>query len=68
MAWHHVAHAADRADRVGAELAAEIVDVHLDGVAFDFVTPTVESFLELRLGERRPRPLQQRRKQRELAL
>ena len=39
----HVADAAHGADHVVAELAAQVVDVHLDGVAADFLVPAVEA-------------------------
>ena len=61
----HVAHAADRADRVGAQLPAQVVDVHLDRVALHLVAPAVQPFLQLRLGQRRAGTFQQCRQQRE---
>src|SRR5262245_45907760 len=44
----HPAHAADIADRLGTQLAAQRVDVHLDRVALDLLVPAVELLLELR--------------------
>src|SRR5215470_3297920 len=44
----HPAYAADIADRLGAQLAAQRVDVHFDGVALDFLVPAVELLFELR--------------------
>ena len=57
----HPAHAAHVADRVGAELAAQRVQVHFDRVALDLVVPAVEPLLELRArqdgaGPRRAAP------------
>ncbi len=43
----HVADAADVADQFGAELAPQIVDVHLDRVALDLFAPAVEALFEL---------------------
>src|SRR5512141_772941 len=47
----HVAHAAYRADQLGRQLAAQMMDVHVDRVAFHLVAPCVQALLDLPAGE-----------------
>src|SRR5215471_17578156 len=62
-----VTDATQGADRLCAELPTQVVDVHLDRVALDLVSPAIHPFLELRLRQRRTRPLEERGEERELA-
>src|SRR5688572_13774135 len=50
---HRPAHATDVANRVRAELAAQRVQVHFDGIALDRLVPAVELLLELRTRQHR---------------
>src|SRR6188508_1615596 len=61
-----VSDTADRADQRGTELAAEGVDVDLDDVAFDFLAPAVQTFLDLRARQNTTRMLHQREQHGEL--
>src|SRR5690349_20863983 len=59
-----VAQSADIANRVGAELAAQMMNMHFDCVALHFFSPSVETLLELSARQDRSGPLQQRGEQR----
>ena len=50
----HVADAAHGLDQRGAELAPQVMDVHLDRVALDFLAPAVEVLLELLARQHAP--------------
>src|SRR5207244_9987404 len=62
-----VAEAAHGLDRVAADLGAQVVDVHFEGVAADLLVPAVEARLQLAARQDTPRPLDQRLQQREFA-
>src|SRR6185436_20109120 len=61
------AQSAHVADHISARLATHAVNQHFDGVARDFLTPTVDALFELRARHDRARPLQQRVHQMKLA-
>ena len=54
---NHVADAADIADHARPEFSAQGMDVYLDGIAFHFMAPAVEFFLDLRARKHGSRPL-----------
>src|SRR5262245_682464 len=56
-----------REDELRTELAPQTMDVYLDCIAFDFLTPAVQTLLELSAREDRPGALHQQLQQRELA-
>src|SRR4029453_10532205 len=48
------------ADYISARFATHAVNQHFDGVARDFLTPTIDALFELRARHDRARPPQQR--------
>ena len=56
-----VAQAAHGLDDTVAKLAAQVVDMHVEGVAFDLVAEAVDAVLQLLAGQHPPRVLQQGR-------
>jgi hypothetical protein len=60
---HHVADAAQCAYGVGAELAAQMVDIDLDRVAADLLAPGVEVLFQLRARQGASGLLHQRQQQ-----
>src|SRR5271168_5573887 len=57
---NEVADTAQRSNDIAAELAPQAMNVHLDGIAADLLVPAIETIFELRSGQYRARPLQQR--------
>src|ERR1700724_4140219 len=54
-----ITHATNVHYEVSSQLAPQSVDMHLHSVAFDFLAPAVQSFLDLRARQDVARPLQQ---------